>query len=375
MDNIREEIKDIKIEVNEKLIHSDYQFEEINKRLDRIEANVTFLMARVGQKPHSGLFIAGAIFVLIIGLIASTYLYRSVSPDYKEIQNIPAQSSPQVSTGNNLQTVKPVKPDMVLIKGGTYEMGDSNSKFSAQRNAHKVTVDDFYMGKYEVTYREYVEFLNFAGNQKEEGVKWWFGDSYDSKDMFFQNTIYKVNQGSEYIPVAWVTWSGSVAYCNWLSDVEGLEKCYGDINNRGNVDITKNGYRLPTEAEWEYACRGGTKTDYFWGNENGGEYCWYKDNSQNHAHEVGKKKANPYGLFDMNGNLWEWCSDWFGYYSSENDVNPSGPLSGDYAGSHRTVRGGCYVNDLCSSSIGMPHALGDRYDGFAFGFRPVRSKI
>lgn len=93
------------------------------------------------------------------------------------------------------------------------------------------------------------------------------------------------------------------------------------------IDYTKNGYRLPTEAEWEYACRSGTTTEFYWGENLNGDYLWYSSNSNGKCHYVGTKLPNNFGLYDMRGNLFEWCNDWHGFYSSAPQIDPTGPSS------------------------------------------------
>jgi formylglycine-generating enzyme required for sulfatase activity len=129
-------------------------------------------------------------------------------------------------------------------------------------------------------------------------------------------------------------------------------------------------YRLPTEAEWEYAARAGTTTAYSFGDDTRqlGEYAWYSENAGNTTHSVGQKKPNPWGLYDMHGNVWEWVQDWYGPYTAAAAVDPAGPSSG----SNRVIRGGCwyFVAGYCRSAYRFLFAPGYRLD--YLGFRLLR---
>jgi sulfatase modifying factor 1 len=131
------------------------------------------------------------------------------------------------------------------------------------------------------------------------------------------------------LPVIHVDWYDVVAYCNWLSEEESLAPCYSGVGKNSTCDFSANGYRLPTEAEWEYAARGGRKSQGFTfaGSNNPDEVAWYDANSDDRPHPVGQKQPNELGLYDMSGNLFEWCWDWYGkdYYATSPASDPQGP--------------------------------------------------
>ena len=146
----------------------------------------------------------------------------------------------------------------------------------------KIPNKNYEMGKYPVTIAEY---MHFANDVKKYYPEWLEGDS----------SYYRKMNLTDNAPIIGISWYDAVAYCEWLSEK------------------TKESYRLPTEEEWEYACRAGTKTKWSFGdNESELEkYAWYKKNSDGTTHIVGQKLANPWGLYDMHGNVWEWCEDWY----------------------------------------------------------------
>jgi len=240
------------------------------------------------------------------------------------------------------ETDPPASDDkMIIVPAGTFEMGSSGGK-EDEKSVHKVELSSFYMSRFEVTNSEYCKFLNDCGNHTEGETHWIIMMKESSRYCAIieeKPGKFRVNEGFENLPALGVTWYGAVAYCNWLSEKEGLKPCYGPEGERGDdpsLWLKSAGYRLPTEAEWEYACRGGTETDYYWGNEVNDEYLWYRDNSDKIAHNVGEKKPNAFGLFDMSGNAFEWCNDFYGPYEDKPLINPSGPASGEC----RVKRGG-----------------------------------
>ena len=175
-------------------------------------------------------------------------------------------------------------------------MGSNNGEDN-EKPEHRVKVDAFYIGKHEVTQQEY---LAVTGNNP---------------------SIFD-------LPVGWVSWEDAHGFCRRLSQKDGRT------------------YRLPTEAEWEYACRGGTTGPYAGDLE---AMAWHRENSGDRTHRVGQKRPNAFGLYDMHGNVFEWCQDWHGDYASNPEVDPQGPAGG----TDRVLRGGSWGTDpkLCCSAV------------------------
>ena len=235
-----------------------------------------------------------------------------------------------------LQTVTKID-NFILVKGGTFEMGSNNGE-GDEKPVHSISLDDYYMSPYEVTFEDFDAFCEDTGKEKP-GDKGW---------------------GREKRPVIYVSWYDAVEYCNWLSEKKGLMTVYTvnkyrkDPNNKSESDNLKwlvtanwqaNGYRLPTEAEWEYAARSRGQNDKWAGTsteaylEEYGNFCdqnciyGSKAEGQNdgfiNTAPVGYFKPNDLGLYDMSGNVWEWCWDWHGshYYSKSDSKNPKGSTS------------------------------------------------
>jgi len=233
-------------------------------------------------------------------------------------------------------TTIPVKPEVVLVQGGTFTMGSNAADAGYdQKPTHSVTVSTFSIGKYEVSWGQYKAFCTATGRLLPSAPEWGINDKH---------------------PVVNVNYNDCVAYCNWLG-----ETCGGD-------------WRLPTEAEWEYAARGGNKSSgytYSGGNDLL-QVGWNADNAGGQTQSAGRKKPNELGLYDMSGNVWEWCMDWYSdsYYAASPASNPRGPTSG----SRRVLRGGSWDY----SAAGCRVADRDNYDpsrrNSRFGFRVVLSQ-
>jgi formylglycine-generating enzyme required for sulfatase activity len=233
------------------------------------------------------------------------------------------------------QTKKPTI-EWVNIPAGTFTMGSPTSEFARKEDEtqHQVTLSGFRMSKYETTYEQYDLFSNATGRKKPGDKGWGRGNR----------------------PVINISWDDASAFAEWM------------------------GCRLPTEAEWEYACRANTTTPFNTGNNlttaqanYNGDYPYNKNakgKNREKTMPVGSFVVNEYGLYDMHGNMWEWCSDWYGDYSASAQTNPKGASSGSF----RVIRGGCWYYDAqyCRSAT-----RGSRYPDFHnnfVGFRLVSSE-
>jgi formylglycine-generating enzyme required for sulfatase activity len=240
---------------------------------------------------------------------------------------------------------------MVAIPGGTFEMGDHvGLGWAEERPVHSVTLDAFYMDKYEVSNTKFADFLNNSTVIVSGGAVYQVGGA--GQQICYLNSglthngsaIFVINAGKEHHPVVYQTWYGAALYCNYLSTLNGRTPCYDETTFA--CDFTVDGFRLPTEAEWEYASRGGEHSPYY-------QYPWGSDTitslDANYGPyigttvDVGSYAANGYGLYDMAGNVWEWCNDWYDYYyySNSPSTNPTGPANG----SDRVLRGGSWGGD------------------------------
>jgi formylglycine-generating enzyme required for sulfatase activity len=236
--------------------------------------------------------------------------------------------------------------EMVLIPGGSFKMGSTNGK-EDEMPVREVAIDAFLIDRYEMTQANFAKFEPINGSH------------FKGPDR----------------PVEMVRWDDAVLYCNWRSKDEGLEPCYDEESFVCN--FAASGYRLPTEAEWEYACRAGTTAEYNFGSDNRqlGQYAWFADNADKQTHPVGEKKPNAWGLYDMYGNVAEWCNDVYDkdYYKDGSTSNPRGPKEG----AKRVLRGGAWNSraDDCRSARRVGEIPGSQDACFArdaIGFRCVR---
>ena len=191
--------------------------------------------------------------------------------------------------------------NMVYVQGGTFMMGATSEQgsdaYGDEKPAHQVTLSAFSIGRYEVTQEEWQTVMG-SNPSNFKGVK---------------------------RPVDNVSWNDCQEFIRKLNAMTGRR------------------FRLPTEAEWEYAARGGNRSQgyKYSGSNNLNSVAWYRDNSGETTHDVGQKSPNELGIYDMSGNVWEWCSDWYGNYSSSSQTNPTG----SYSGSIRVSRGGSWYSD------------------------------
>jgi formylglycine-generating enzyme len=235
--------------------------------------------------------------------------------------------------------------EMVLIPAGRFVMGRDGDA-PEQGPAHEVQIDAFLMDRYEVTQAAYAQVEPVNGSH------------------------FKGDQ----LPTEMVSWGKAALYCNMRSEAEGLQPCYSDT---GQCDFEANGYRLPTEAEWEYACRAGNDALYGFGADARelDQCAWYAGNANKKTHPVGRKKPNAWGLFDMHGNVAEWCNDFFDadYYQHSPPDNPRGPAEGE----KNVLRGGHWgaSAESCTSAFraGEDPGVSDAcFARDAIGFRCVR---
>jgi len=272
---------------------------------------------------------------------------------------------------------RPLTSVLVKVKGGTFKMGsDRDKKYDYfDKPAHKVTLTyDYWIGKYEVTFDEYDAYCAATGRKAPDDEGWGRGQR----------------------PVINVSWEDAIGYCNWLSRNEGLREAYRKMDSShwmpidGNRDpVTDNvkveGYRLPTEAEWEYAARGGqnAKGHEYAGSDDLNEVGWYGDNSDvdgtgRKTQPVGRKKPNELGLYDMSGNVNEWCFDLLDIerprYKTGAKTNPMGPEWNHYTRFRRIRGGSCSeTNDCCCvERRGDPR---NRVVGGHIGIRLVRTVL
>jgi formylglycine-generating enzyme required for sulfatase activity len=236
--------------------------------------------------------------------------------------------------------------EMVLLPAGQFMMGDEKGE-DDEKPAHRVQVGAFYMDVCEVTQDSFQAMLG------RNPAKWVAPDK----------------------PVERVSWLSAVEYCNMRSLREGFKPCY-DLKTLA-CDFAADGYRLPTEAEWEYACRAGSSARWSFGDDPAGlgKHGWFRGNSGKATHAVRGKAANPWGLYDMYGNVAEWCNDRYGerYYATSPERDPRGPEAGE----ERVLRGGSWkaAEDGCRSAArqSAPPGLADACFGSeAYGFRCVR---
>jgi formylglycine-generating enzyme required for sulfatase activity len=288
------------------------------------------------KNESSGFERVASILGVLIGLVVFAYVVSLLAP-----QNL-KQSDKSSSTKSKEGTVP--FPEMVAVPGGTFEMGDvMGDQERNDEQVHSVTLSDFKIGKTEVTFEEYDRFCGATQRAKPDDEGW----------------------GRGQYPVINVSWYDAIAYCNWLSEQHGLQVVYSGTGNTINANWEANGYRLPTEAEWEYAARGGGKKVRF-GNgkdvavEDVREINFYVLKEKNNnpflaglrraTHVASLNSPNTLGLHDMSGNVWEWCWDWYAgdYYTKSSKANPTGPTTGEA----RVLRGGSWSDllDFCRSA-------------------------
>ena len=288
----------------------------------------------------------------------------------------PARLNPPVVQHGETPIHRPAENELAFVGYGEYEMCIANAaenddqrrprymsytwdgktlERAESRTRYMVLAYHFFIGRYPVTCLEYSRFCRETGAEEPEGE-------------YFPHSRK---------PVVYVSWFDAIAYCNWLSEKEGLPPAYDRFGNLLDAvgsrtsDIARvAGYRLPTEAEWEYAARGGQKSKgyVFAGSNVVDEVAWYDGNSNSTTHEVGLKSPNEIGIYDMSGNVWEWCSDSSDSYCDGLEINPYGETDG-----LKVLRGGSIREDARSVTVTARERAEGLYTNFAASFRIAKT--
>ena len=284
------------------------------------------------ESPHPGKkrnnFLTGALIVFVLAIVVAVVLWATREP-----QRLPGPipvEPPEAKAPSQRTFTNSIGMSFVLIPAGSFTMGSPAGEpgRDPDERLHPVTISNpFYLQTTEVTQKQWTQLM---GNNPSS-----FKDRGDD------------------CPVENISWNGAQEFILKLNQKESGAK-----------------YRLPTEAEWEYACRAGNKGRFCFGDEEArlGEYAWYSGNSGGKTHPVGQKKPNTWGLYDMHGNVWEWCQDWYGDYSTSQVTDPTGPKAGE----GRVFRGGSW--GIYAKHVRSASRNGRRpgYRHYYLGFRVAR---
>ena len=253
------------------------------------------------------------------------YLYENQELNY--INNFPIQWSDENISDEIKNTVLDILSSMTKVEGGNFTMGSDNSGIADESPAHNVTVSDFYLAKVTVTQKQWRTIL-------EENAMW----------------TSQYGKGDDY-PANFISYHDALRFIEQLNHYSGLY------------------FRMPTEAEWEYAALGGKHTHSYTysGSNMASEVAWSRENANTRMHHPAQLKPNEIGLYDMSGNLWEWCSDFFGDYHSTSETNPTGPTSGD----QHVLSGGSFTYDAVYARSKTRNSLPPTNQSLAVGLRLV----
>jgi sulfatase modifying factor 1 len=294
-------------------------------------------------------------FLKLAGIAASAAALRACASQ-SPIATAPAAATQPGQSG--LSIFSPKISKMVLVEPGSFEMGATDGA-ADQRPVHTVAITRaFQIAKYAVVFDDYDAYCAAAQKARPTGR----GTERENR------------------PAHFITWPEALDYCNWLSEQEGLTPCYTGKGRVTACDFSANGYRLPTEAEWEYAARGGRLSQgyKFAGSDKPDDVAWYDVNSGRKVHAVGEKQPNELGLYDMSGNMWEWCWDYYDpdcytYSPSTDPIGPDTPLAGASAGdTERVRRSGIYDEGVDAVRVSFRSSDVSNYRGGA-GIRLVRT--
>ncbi len=272
---------------------------------------------------------------MMLFLVLLIFLHVPLAPD--SATSTRTRQFRSVRTGEYSPTSDTVTSNVlgitwIFVKGGTFRMGNDNGLSPDESPEHIVRLTDFSMSATEVTFAQYDRFCEATGRTKPGDNGW----------------------GRDSMPVINVNWSDAYEYCEWASRVSG------------------SAILLPTEAQWEYAARGGIKSKgcQFSGSNDINAVAWYSEDSEKRTHPVGTKLPNELGIYDMTGNVWEWCRDWYGddYYSSSPEKDPKGPATGQY----HVLRGGSWMSNAPYCRISTRSSLRSDYISINNGFRIVK---
>jgi formylglycine-generating enzyme required for sulfatase activity len=340
-----------------------------------------------GGSPVSGNFAAGTVYQAVVTLDAQPdYTFTGVAAnsfthDGATTVAFDAESGVVTITfpETDLFATPALYRTMVPLTGGT--IVGNNSAYDSNRfpSGRTVILSPFKIAAYETTYELWYEVKTWAGTHGYT----FYHNGREGND----GSVGAAPTGSAKTePVTGINWRDAIVWCNAYSEMSGKEPVYyyssaiikdsrnNTACNSAVMDTAKNGYRLPTEAEWEYAARGGGTPAttgsfvYTYAGSNAAEdVAWHSGNSSGSTHPVGGKTANTAGLYDMSGNVWEWCWDWWGDVSSGTETDPTGPASG----SGRVIQGGCWDYNATYCAVAYQYYHNPSYNVDTIGFRVV----